>query len=113
MKTYYFVLLIDAILLVAVFYVVGDIQWRVADAGSPHGRTSGYSTSFTYSVFTQVFTMTGKGVVLSSPPTLDWVQVLAVALLVVNGWFLYSVYAGRKNKPAAPASPVQSPTPSG
>jgi hypothetical protein len=96
MKTYLLVLLVDLLLAVSLVYVVGDLQWRVAYASSPHPRTTGYATSFAYSVFTRVFTMSGGGISLSSPLTLDWVQVLGVLLVALNGWFLYTVYSKRR-----------------
>jgi len=33
---------------------------------------------------------------LTSPPTLDWVQLLVLVLVAVNGWFAYRVYRSRK-----------------
>ena len=98
MKSLVLVLLADAMLLLAVFYVVGDLQWRVAYASSPHGHTTGYAASFSYSIFTQVFTMSGSGVTLSSPLTLDWIQVLALVLVVLNGWYVYSLVARRRKE---------------
>lgn len=96
MKAYLKVLLLDALLLIGLFYVTGDLQWRVAYAATPHGHTAGYSPSLSYSVFTQVFTMAGSGASLASPLTLDWVQVLATALVILNGWYLYTAYAARR-----------------
>ncbi len=107
MKRYLTVVVIDFLLLVALLYVAGDQQWRVAYAESPHSRTSGYATSFSYSLFTQVFTMSGKGVSLSSPLTLDWVQVLVAALFVVNAWFVYVTLGARRKKSSAVSVPVQ------
>jgi hypothetical protein len=101
-KTYLKVVLVDILILIALYYVVADQQSRVSYAASPHGHTSvGYSVSFGYSLFTQIFTMSGPGVTLSSPPTLDWIQVLVFALVLLNGWFLYSVYRGRSRAPAS------------
>lgn len=108
MKPYVVVLAIDIILAATLVYVVGDQQWRVAYAESSHARTTGYATSFSYSVFTQVFTMAGKGISLASPLTLDWVQVLAVVLFAVNAWFAYVTLAGRRRKPAPDAPPIRS-----
>ena len=106
MRTYIAVLLVDALVLVALFYVNADWQWRIAYAASPHGHTSGYVPSFSYSLFTQIFTMSSSGVSLASPLTLDWIQVLGVALVIINGWYLYSTYAKRKTPPASPANPA-------
>ncbi|MDG6985248.1 MAG: hypothetical protein JRM73_00690 [Nitrososphaerota archaeon] len=103
MKAYQ-VLIADALLLALLFFVESDLQGRVAYAETVHGHTSGYIPSFSYSLFTQVFTMTGSGVSLSSPPTLDWIQVLGAVLIVLNCWYLYTVLAHNR-KPAPPATP--------
>ena len=100
MKTYLKVLGFDVLLLVALYFVIGDLLWRAAKAGSPHGHTAtGYAVSYTYSLFTQIFTMSGGGTTLASPLTLDWVQVIGALLVVVNVWFLYVTFLGRKDVP--------------
>jgi hypothetical protein len=107
-KGFVAVLLADALLLIGLYYVIVDLQWRVAFATAPHAHTSsGYAASFSYSFLTQVFTMSGNGASLpnlTSPPTLDWVQVLGLALLAVNGWYLYSILAKRKKASPTPAT---------
>lgn len=90
------VLAADIVLLAAEYFVLQDLQWRTAYAASPHAATQGYSPSFSYSVLTQFFTMAGPGVSLTSPPTLDWVQAIAYALVVINVWFVYKVMKSRK-----------------
>ena len=102
MRSYVVVLLLDALLLVALFYVSSDMAWRTAYAMTPHGHTSGYSVSFSYSLFTQIFTMSAGGATLASPPTLDWIQVLGVAIVLLNGWYLYTAYSKGRPHPAAP-----------
>ena len=87
------VLLADAVLLYALYYFFTDLQWRTTYAGTLHGHTTGYVASFTYSFFTRVFTMSGNGVTLTSPPTLDWVQVIGLLLAIANGWYLYSRFS--------------------
>ena len=100
MKAYQ-VLVADAFLLVALFFVQSDLQGRVAYAETVHGHTTGYVSSFSYSLFTQAFTMSGPGVSLSSPLTLDWIQVLGALLIVLNGWYLYSAFARKGRSTAA------------
>ena len=99
------VLIIDVVLLVALFYVVGDLQWRVTYAASVHSACPSpgcsYAPSFSYSVLTQFFTMAGNGVALTSPPTLDWIQALSYALVAINVWFVYRWY--RSSRPRAPS----------
>ena len=103
MKTYLWVIPIDAHLLVSLGYVLSDLQWRVAYAATSVGHERGYAPSFMYSVFTQVFTLKGPSgsLALTSPPTLDWVQVLAVLLVLLNGWWLYTSLSSRRKAPTA------------
>ena len=96
MKNYLVVAVADVLLVVSLVYVLGDLQWRAAYAASAHGHTTGYVPSFSYSLFTRVFTMTGNGATLASPLTLDWVQVLGVALIALNGWAIYVAYNSRR-----------------
>ena len=106
MRFAYKVALADLALLAALYFVLQDLAWRTYYAGTPHAAVSGYAPSFSYSFFTRFFTMAGSGVSLTSPPTLDWVQVLALALVVVNGWFAYREYRARRARslPETPSS---------
>ena len=86
------VLLADAVLLIAEYFVIQDLAWRTNYATLPHGSAPhGYSPSFSYNVLTQFFTMSGSGPSLTSPPTLDWVQLIAYALVAINVWFGYKL----------------------
>lgn len=100
----YKVALIDLLLLVALYFVFGDLAWRAYYAGTAHaGLVRGYGSAFSYSLLTRTFTMTGGAIPLVSPPTLDWVQVLVYLLVVLNGWFAYStMISGRLRKIEAP-----------
>ena len=86
----YKVALVDLVLVYALFSVLQDLDWRTYYAGTPHAAVpSGYAASFSYSVHTRFFTMSAGNVTLTSPPTLDWVQLVVIALVVVNAWFAY------------------------
>jgi len=114
-RTVFKVLVVDAILLIAEFYVIQDLQWRTAYAASLHGACAAfcrYSPSFSYSFLVRFFTMSGNGASLTSPPTLDWVQLLAYVLFAVNVWFAYTVIAKRRS-PKADRSTAQSSIPTG
>jgi hypothetical protein len=96
-RTVFKVLTADVVLLIALYYVIQDLQWRTSYATSPHANAlHGYSPSFAYNLFTRIFTMSGSGLSLTSPPTLDWVQVLAVALLAINAWYAYVTLTKRR-----------------
>ncbi len=83
------VLGVDSVLLVTEYLVLQDVLWRSAYASS-----EGLSPSYSYSLLTQFFTMAGRSLVLESPPTLDWVLVLLVVLVILNLW--YSIVAIRR-----------------
>ena len=98
-KTWFKVLAADVILLAAEFWVLQDLQWRTEFASSLHNACSPicrYSPSFSYNVLTRFFTMTGNGVSLTSPATLDWVQLIACLLVIVNAWFIYNALDARR-----------------
>lgn len=77
------VIAVDAVLLVGAYFVLQDLQWR-----SGYASQEGFNPSTFYAILTQSFVMTGRGLSLQSPPTLDWVQVLVVALVALNAWYL-------------------------
>lgn len=106
-KTIFKVVALDAVVLAALASVLNDLAWRVSYASSPHASTTGYAASFTYSVLTRVFSMAGGPLTLTSPPTLDWVQLLSAVLVVVNGWFAYTILASRRLRPAPVPSSAQ------
>ena len=101
----------DAVLVILAYLVVQDQGTRAAYAASLHSACQGlcaYTPSFRYGPFVQYFTMTGNGVTLTSPPTLDWFQVIALLLVVVNAWYFYSNYVKR----SPTGLPSRSPRPS-
>jgi hypothetical protein len=106
-RTVFKVLVVDALLLIALFFVIQDLDWRTSYAASLHGacfpNLCGYSPSFSYNVLVQFFTMSGNGVSLTSPPTLDWVQVLAFILVAINAWFVYATLS--RKRATQPGSP--------
>lgn len=98
-RTAILVLFVDVALVVAAIFVIQDLQWRTSFAASLHyacPQLCGYSPSFSYSVLTRFFTMSGNHVSWTSPPTIDWVQVLAVLLVAINAWFAYTILSKRR-----------------
>ena len=99
MRAEFKVLLVDAVLLIAEYSVIQDLSWRSGYAASPQDRCAGicsYTPSFGHNILTQYFTMAGNGVSLTSPPTLDWVQLLGLALVLVNVWYGYNLWLKRR-----------------
>lgn len=115
-RTALIVLVLDAVMLLAEFEIIQDVQNRVQCAlgSSLYGQSCMLrsSPSFSYSLLTRSFSMVVGGMRLQSPPTIDWVQLIAYVLVAVNVWFGYTVYVRRKAPRAEQASsmaPVSSP----
>ena len=105
-KLGYKLVLVDLVLVAALYFVLQDISWRTYYAMTPHAGVSGYTPSFSYSLLTRFFSMAGSNVPLTSPPTLDWVQVIAYVLVAINAWYAYlllkpRVFGKRQTSPPA------------
>ena len=76
----------DLFALTFLYFVLQDLAWRTSYVESRELLAA--STS--YSPFVRVFNISGGGIKqpLVSPPALDWVQVVVVTLILVNGFFL-------------------------
>jgi hypothetical protein len=77
----------DAFLLIAGYYVLQDLSWRSAYAVS-----RGFTPTSAYSLLTRMFSLTGQGSGLQSPPTLDWVQVVVALLIIANVSYVWDWY---------------------
>jgi len=105
------ILVLDAVLLLAEFVIIQDVQNRIQCAlGSTlYGQACMVrgSPSFSYSLLTRSFSMVVGGRYVQSPPTLDWVQLIAYVLVAINVWFAYTTLANRKflNSAQGPAQP--------
>ncbi len=102
----------DVVLLVALFYVVQDLQWRSGYAASAHDACGGpcsYTPSFSYGFLTQLFTMSGNSAQLTSPLTFDWVQAILYVLVAVNAWFVYRFMKGRNAGAGVGVPPKEAP----
>jgi hypothetical protein len=97
------VLAVDTVLLIGVYFVLQDLQWR-----SGYASQEGFTPSTIYSVLTKSFAMTGRSLALQSPPTLDWIQVLVVVLVALNAWYLLRLFGpNRRGKKAVAAGTGQ------
>lgn len=103
MKLWYKVVALDVLFLTALYFVLQDLAWRTSYAATPHDACGGFCTytpTFSYGFLTRFFTMTGNNTSLVSPPTLDWVQLLVVALVALNAWFAYVTLKSRVRRQA-------------
>ena|SRR5215472_14772949 len=101
------VLIADAVLLIAEFFAISDVQARLTCANGAalygQGCLTRDSPGYSYSVLVQYLSMTSQGgLVLTSPPTLDWIQLLVVALIVINLWYIVKTFRSRRSTPDFP-----------
>ena len=95
------VLLLDIAILAGVYGILADDQWK-----STYAKTGiGGLPSFNYGFLTQTFSIQLTGKTLTSPPTLSWLEVLAILLVVSNGLFVYRTIR-RRRKEHAEAPPA-------
>jgi len=94
------VLVVDAVLLILTYLLYSDELWRTGCAlGNGLNCSIRSDPSFSYSLFTRFFSMRNNTMLLTSPPTLDWIQVIAAILVLVNVWYLLRIIARRKSSP--------------
>ncbi len=70
---------INAILLALTYLVYQDLLFR-----DRYAHQLNFSPSNSYSALSHVLTLTGGTTVLSSPLTLDWLQLLTLALVAID-----------------------------
>jgi hypothetical protein len=80
--------LTNAVGLVLIYLVLLDYSWR-----SSYALSAGWVPSVSYLPFLRYLQLTGHGLTVVSPPTLDWVQVIAVFLIAVDSFYLYRYLA--------------------
>jgi hypothetical protein len=78
------VLAVNLVLLLGGYLVLLDEAWRASYAAA-----KGYSPSVEYSFLTHLFTLGGGAAALTSPLTLDWIQVFAFIALVYDALFVF------------------------
>jgi hypothetical protein len=93
------VAVVNIVLILFIYLVFQDLSSR-----NVYAEQLRFAPSTSYSIFSHVLTLTGKGTTLSSPPTLDWPQFLASVLVVFDAFSLIGFLRSRK-KNAADASP--------
>jgi len=82
---------INALLLILAYLVYQDLSSRDA-----YAHELAFSPSTSFSLFSRVFSLTGRGTILVSPLTLDWPQVLILALIVFDIYSLLGILLRRK-----------------
>ena len=99
------VLVVNVVLILLAYLVYQDVAARAAYAGA-----LGFVPSTSYSILYHSLTLSGRGTVLTSPPTLDWFQLLALIAAATDaymfwGYFKRSPVPEQTSLTAAEASP--------
>lgn len=84
-------LVLNAVLVAALFWLNVAQADRVAFAAG-----KGLSFVFSRSLLTYTTTLSGGGATLVSPLTLDWTQVIVVALVVLDAFYLAGSFKTKK-----------------
>jgi hypothetical protein len=63
----------------------------------------GFHPSTSYSFLTLTFSMKGKGELLTSPPALDWIQLLAIAAALLDAYYLLGTLRERRRSSSQPS----------
>lgn len=84
-------LIANAALLLALVWVMGEQASRAAYAAQ-----EGLSLIVSRSLFTYTTTLAGRNGQLTSPPTLDWVQVIILGLGLFDLYYVYKSLKSRK-----------------
>ncbi len=91
---------VNVLLLLFTYLVYQDLSLR-----NTYAEDLTFVPTTSYSILTHVFTLTGRGAVWPSPPTLDWPQVLILALLLYDAVFLFGLLRSRSSRQGGPRSP--------
>ena len=100
------VLAFNVVLLLLAYLVYQDVAARNAYAGALN-----FAPSTAYSILTHTVTLSGRATVLTSPPTLDWFELLALIAVATDaytfwGYFKRSPVSEHPSPTAAENTPV-------
>lgn len=100
------VLVLNIVLLYVYSLVGQDFASRLA-----YDRSIGMAPSVSYSVFTYVLSGSNGATFIPGLLTLDWSQVILVALVVVDAGFVISLLQERRQRAGRSQGPSQAPAP--
>jgi hypothetical protein len=81
------VLVVNMVLILLAYLVYQDVAARAAYAGA-----LGFAPSTSYSILTHSMILSGRGTVLTSSPTLDWFQLLALIAAATDGYMFWGYF---------------------
>jgi len=91
------VLVVNVVLILLAYLVYQDLAGRNAYAGALN-----FAPSTTYSILTHSLTLSGRATVLTSPPTLDWFQLLVLIAAATDAYMFWG-YFKRSPVPEQPS----------
>ena len=99
------VFVVNVVLILLAYLVYQDVAARAAYAGA-----LGFAPTTSYSILSHSLTLSGRGTILASPPTLDWFQLLTLIGVATDaymfwGYFKHSAVPEQSNTTAAEATP--------
>ena len=97
--------MVNVVLILLAYLVYQDVAARNAYAGALN-----FAPSTSYSILTHALTLSGRGTVLTSPPTLDWFQLLVLMAAATDAYMFWG-YFKRSPVPEQPSLTAAEPTP--
>ena len=79
--------MVNVVLILLAYLVYQDLAARNAYAGALN-----FAPSTSYSVLTHALTLSGRGTVLTSPPTLDWFQLLVLIAAATDAYMFWGYF---------------------
>ena len=79
--------MVNVVLILLAYLVYQDLAARNAYAGALN-----FAPSTSYSVLTHALTLSGRGTVLMSPPTLDWFQLLVLIAAATDAYMFWGYF---------------------
>jgi len=86
------IVIVNVALIIFIYLIIQDLSAR-----NVYAQDLKLAPSTTYSIFSHTLTLTGRGTTLSSPPTLDWPQFLALVLVVFDAFTLIGFLRSRRD----------------
>ena len=81
------ILVVNVVLILLAYLVYQDVAARNAYAGALN-----FTPSTSYSILTHALTLSGRGTVLTSPPTLDWFQLLVLIAAATDAYMFWGYF---------------------
>jgi len=95
-------LLVKVLVANVVLILLAYLVYQDTAARNVYARDLNFAPSTSYSILFHTLTLTGRATVLSSPPTLDWFQVLFLIGAATDAYMFWGYF---KRSPSTEATP--------